>query len=91
MSYGSMVEMANNESLRNRIIAAAAAEGINNPDQWIYSVAWQIAASPGWDTKWDSAKSSYNVNQNPDAGARTDVISDSDILAAIRVQVPPVV
>jgi hypothetical protein len=89
MSYSSIVEMANSESLRSRITAAAAAQEVPNPDQWIYGVAWQVAASPGWDTKWDSAKSSYNINENPDVGARTDVISDADILAAITAIISP--
>jgi hypothetical protein len=89
MSYTSIVEMAGSVSLMGRITAAAAAEQVPNPDQWIYSVIWRIAASPGWDTKWDSAKSSDTINQNPDTGARTDVISDDDILAAIHTVYPP--
>jgi hypothetical protein len=84
MSYSSIVEMAASQSLRDRITAAAASLAIPSPDQWIYGVAWQIVASPGWADKWDTAKAVYDVNLNPDTGVRTDVISDDDILAAIH-------
>jgi hypothetical protein len=84
VSYSSIEEMAGSESLRGRITAAAAVEGVDNPTQWIYSAIWSIAASPNWATQWDYAKGTYQVNANPDLGARTDVISDADILAAVQ-------
>jgi hypothetical protein len=89
MSYTSIVEMAGSASLMGRITASAAALKVPNPDQWIYQFIWRIAASPGWDAKWDSARSSYNINLNPDTGARTDVISDDDILASINAVLNP--
>jgi hypothetical protein len=84
MSYNSIVEIAQSESLRGRITAAAAAEGIDYPEQWASTAMWKLAASPGWADKWDSANDSYTVNANPDTGARTDVISDGDILSAVQ-------
>lgn len=84
MSYSSIVEMAESESLRSRITAAAAVEGVDNPTQWIFSAIWQLAASPGWADQWDYAKATYQVNANPDLGARNDVISDTNILAAVQ-------
>lgn len=84
MSYSSIVEMAGSESLRSRVTAAAAAEGVDNPTQWIHSAMWPLAASPGWADQWDYAKATYQVNANPDFGARNDVISDADILAAVQ-------
>jgi hypothetical protein len=88
MSYSSIVEMANSESLRGRITAAAAGAGVTNPEQWLYSVIWKLAASPGWADQWAYAKDTYQVNANPDLGARTDVISDGDILAAVTALQP---
>jgi hypothetical protein len=68
--------------------AAAAKEKIVNPEQWVMVNAWNLSASPGWDAKWDSAGVGLTVNGNPDLGARTDVISDADILSAVQVLKP---
>lgn len=84
MSYSSIVEMAQSQSLRQRITAAVAAEGIDNPEQWAGSYIWKIVAAPSWDDQWDYAKATYQVNANPDLGARNDVISDGDILASVQ-------
>ena len=84
MSYSSIVEMANSASLVGRITAAVAKEGIDNPEAWTRSNVWQLCSSPGWDAQWQYAVETYQVNANPDYGARTDVISDADILAAVQ-------
>lgn len=84
MSYGSVVEMANNMSLRGRITACVAGEGIDSPEGWTSSYIWKIVAQPGWAEDWDYAKGAYNVNSNPDLGARTDVIDDAQILSAVQ-------
>lgn len=84
MSYSSVVEMAQSNSLRMRIVACVAQEGIDNPEQWTSSNMWKIASQPGWAADWDYAKGTYNVNSNPDTGARTDVIDDAQILSAVQ-------
>lgn len=91
MSYGAIADMAKSSSLLTRIAAAAAQEGISNPWQWANDHLWEIAASPDWDAKWDSAKAAWadlnatwQITEIPDYGARTDVISDSYILAAVQ-------
>jgi len=89
MSYSSIVEMANSGSLRGRITACVAQEGIDNPEQWTATNMWKIVSQPGWAEDWDYAQGAYNVNSNPDLGVRTDVIDDAQILSAVQaVQVP---
>lgn len=83
MSYSSIVEMANSGSLRSRITACVAAEGIDNPEAWTGSNIWKICQQIG-DTDWAYAVSTATVNVNPDTGARDDVVSDQDILSAIQ-------
>lgn len=90
MVYSAIVDMANSASLRSRVAAAAAAEGASDPEQWARANIWRIAASPDWATDWAYAVDTATVNVNPDTGARIDVISDADILAAVQaVMMPP--
>lgn len=84
MSYGSIADMAKSGSLLTRVAACASAEGVDNPLPWANANMWEIAASPSWGEKWDYAKDTWQVNANPDFGARTDVIGDADILAAVQ-------
>lgn len=84
MSYTSIRDIATDGSLMSRITAAAAIEGIDNPESWVNSRMWQFAAQPSWGDKWAYAQDTYQVNANPDLGARDDVISDADILAAVQ-------
>lgn len=84
MSYSSIRDIATDGSLMGRITAAAASEGLENPDSWAASRMWKFASQPGWGDKWAYAKDNETVNVNPDSGARTDVISDADILTAVQ-------
>jgi len=84
MSYQSVVEMAGNQSLNARVVAAAAGEGRVDPLQWVQGRIWQIVSEPGWDDAWDYAKGTTSVNVNPDMGARDDVVTDGMILAAVQ-------
>ena len=88
MSYSSIVEMAQSNTLRERMTACAAQEGIDQPAYFIDLNIWRLSATSAWGASWDSAKASYNVNQNPDFGARTDIISDADILTAVQAIAP---
>lgn len=84
MSYSSIAEMATSNSLMTRIAAAAAKERIAGPKAWANTHMWELVSSPNWDAQWAYAVDNYQVNANPDFGARTDVISDADILAAVQ-------
>lgn len=84
MAYSDIVQMATNYSLQSRVAAAAAQEGEQDPMTWAQSNAWDFAAQPGWSDAWAYAKDTQTVNQNPDTGARNDVISDGMILSAVQ-------
>lgn len=85
MSYLSIRDMALSPSLKNRCAACAAQEGYpGNAQVWIEQVMWTIAAAPGWGESWDSAQAAETINQNPDMGARGDVITDPMILAVVQ-------
>lgn len=83
-NYSAVAAMAASISLRDRIAACAAQENKPDPVLWASQHMWAIVASPGWDDAWQSAIDGYNVNQNPDTGVRTDVISDQMILTAVQ-------
>jgi hypothetical protein len=91
MSYNAVVSMANSNSLRMRIVAAAAEQNVVNPQQWAQDNLWHVVASPGWAEKWRYALETLTINQNPDLGARDDVISDGDLLAVVQGMVNPAV
>lgn len=84
MAYIDIVAMANSQSLRSRIAACAAVEGIDNPDSWAAQRAWKFASSPNWSAQWEYARNTATVNHNPDLGLRNDVISDANILSAVQ-------
>jgi hypothetical protein len=84
MAYKSIVEMATNSTLRDRIAACAAMEQEDNPVEWANANMWKLVANSLWDEKWTYARDTQNENVNPNAGARTDVIDDSMILSAVE-------
>lgn len=91
MTYLSMMDTANSHTLQQRVQASAAQEAaaadVTLPGgvaAWVLSNMLTLVVSTDWADKWQYAKDTYNVNLNPDTGARTDVISDADILAAVQ-------
>lgn len=86
MSYASVVQIVGSGSLRQRIAACAAQEGYDgNPLEWVDSHIWQIASSKQeWIDAWAYAVDTETPNQNPDTGARNDVISDAFILSVVQ-------
>lgn len=84
MSLSSIAEMAASRSLLTRVAACAAQEGVSGPLAWANGNMWEIVSAPSWGDKWAFASDNWQVNANPDFGARTDVIGDSDILAAVQ-------
>lgn len=94
MTYLSMMETANSYTLQQRVQAAAAQEAasadVDLPGgvaTWVLNNILTLVASNGWADKWQYAKDTETVNVNPDTGARNDVISDADILAAVQPRV----
>lgn len=84
MTYSSIRNLATDGTLMGRITACAATEGIETPDSWVAARMWKFASQPGWGDKWQYAVDNATANTNPDIGARDDVISDPDILAAVQ-------
>ena len=82
MSYNSIADVAHSSTLRERIAACAADEGITDPHptEWADHHQWRLAASPGWGDAWAYALASDTA----DPGADEGVINDSMILAAVQ-------
>jgi hypothetical protein len=84
MSYLTVIEIVNSGSLMSRIVACAASEDIPDPQTWVDMRKWEFASQPGWSNDWAYAKDTATINQNPDIGARDDVINDAKILTAVQ-------
>lgn len=84
MSYTSVTNMANSNSLKQRVIACAAQEGHTNPTDFANRKMLNLCADTGWVAAWDYAVAEATVNVNPDTGVRTDVISDAMILTLVQ-------
>lgn len=82
MAYIDIAAMARDNSLRDRIAACAATEGVidPHPTTWADQHQWRIAASPGWDAAWAHATASEVTSPGSDAG----VITDQMILSAVQ-------
>lgn len=83
MTYAALAAMNTSGSLRQRIIAAAAEEGIPNPDTQVQNYMWKIIARPDWKARWQDAVVNYTPVYNPEIGARPDVITDEMIKTAV--------
>ena len=86
MSYQTIVEMSQSQSLKGRILAAAAQEGIVNTQMWVDTNLLLIITDPGWADAWEYAKNTATLDQNPDTGVRPGVINDAMILAAVQTR-----
>ena len=84
MTYTSIVQMGQSDSLRQRIAACAAEQGNSQPDVWASSTMLKLSATAAWVSAWDYARSTLTINRNPDMGACDDVITDAMILSAVQ-------
>lgn len=80
MSYWYQADLADDSSLRRRVIACAAREGIDDPETWAYAQRWKLSVQPGWVEAFASAK----AGEMEDPGREEAVISDGMILAAVQ-------
>lgn len=89
MSYSTISTMQGSVSLLRRCTAAVAGEVTSGGQpgdtafapQWTAERSWDLAATPGWAAKWESAVAS-GVE---DPGADEGVITDADVLARIQL------
>lgn len=88
MAYQDIVEMHDSSTLRARITACVALEGISDPDNWAYQNAWKTAAQPGWADAWAYARDNGMIDE-AERGRNGGVISDSMILSAVQFLSPP--
>lgn len=81
MGYRSAADMSVDSDLRNRIVACAAIEGVEEPWPWVESRSWKWVVQPGWDEAYSEAQSA----QKPRPGADEAVITDEMILTAVQL------
>lgn len=79
MTYRAMVELSTSPSLLDRIAACLATFHTPTPRSVAQENIWRLGSTPGWAEAWQFAVDNYNINQNPDLGARNDVITDDMI------------
>jgi hypothetical protein len=84
MTYNTVGKIASSQGLNKRVNACAAQEGAVNMSMWVLNNIWTVAASPGWAEAWEAAEGNMTDNDNPDLGARSNVITDGMILAAVQ-------
>ena len=88
MSYSTIAVIQRSNSLMLRCTAAVASEitaGTITGDsrmsgQWVSERSWDLAATPSWADKWESAEAGGIA----DPGENEGVITDADILARIQ-------
>ncbi|WP_235739011.1 hypothetical protein [Nocardioides alcanivorans] len=80
MAYEHVSTLAHDGNLRERLVAAAALEGITQPEAWVDDRRWEFAAQPGWADAYASAIASH-IDM---PGLRANVISDAQILSAVQ-------
>ena len=80
MAYEDVSKLAHDGNLRERLIAAAALEGIADPEAWVDGKRWEFAAQPGWADAYASAVATFIDLP----GLRPGVITDAQILAAVQ-------
>lgn len=84
MSYLTQNEISTNGAMFGRVAQCAASEGVPDPNTWADVNRREWAASPGWDTAWESARASHGGNPSYDPGSDEAVITDGQILAAVQ-------
>ena len=95
MTYLTQNEIANNRAMLDRMAQAAAQENVSgDPDRWVYDNRRDLAAAPGWDAAWESAKVSHPDDGDPetpayDPGTDDGVITDGMILSQVQSMIAP--
>ena len=83
MSYLTQAHIAGNSAMYERVAQCAATEGFADPSGWASANARTWAASPGWDTAWESALVAH-PQPDYDPGADEAVITDGMILSEVQ-------
>ena len=90
-SYSTIVAVAGDGDLQQRLIAAAAAEGIEAPESWVLANRWQIAAH---DTSQGGLLDAYQYAVDTDThrvkayGRDPGIVNDAMILSVVQALKP---
>jgi hypothetical protein len=80
MSYLTISNIAADQTMRQRVAACAAQEGVTGPEGWAQQNSLTWAAAPGWADAWEYAVAA----DNQDPGADPAVITDAQILSQVQ-------
>lgn len=80
MSYLIQSKLVADASIKDRVIACAAVEGVVNPEAWAHEQRWSLSAQPGWVAAYASAIAGGDT----EPGANEGVITDGMILSAVQ-------
>ncbi len=83
MSYATHAAIVQSGSLRLRITACAAQEGVTDPPRWVNAVVWSLPQAD-WLAAWASAEA---ANPGADHGSDEAVITDQMILSSVQAQI----
>jgi len=84
MSYSTIYQSANDTALQNRVIAAIASEGRDDPQTVMLDVIWPVATASDVAAAYESAVLSGNENPGGDPA----VITDQMILSHVQASLP---
>jgi hypothetical protein len=84
MSYSTINKCAHDAALYDRVTAACAQEGADNPSSAATDIIWDIAAA----TDIEAAYASALAANNPNPGGDESVITDPMILAKVQANMP---
>jgi hypothetical protein len=80
VSFNSVSRCAADEAFGQRVRAAYAKEGVDDPDPAWYQQRWAISADPSIEPPYESAL----AGQNPNPGGDESVITDAALTAAVQ-------
>lgn len=83
MTYLDIAHISESGSLMRRLFAAAASEGEPDPEGFVGTHRWTLAAAPGWAEAWASAEAAGNLDPGADPGVITDPMILSEVQAVI--------
>lgn len=72
MSYKIQADMADDGHLSRRVIACAATENVDSPEQWAYINRWPLYSQPGWVDAYAAAVEAGVEHPGEDENAITD-------------------
>ena len=80
MSYKVQADLAEDGQLSRRVIACAATQNIENPEQWAHTNRWPLSSQDGWVDAYAAAVDAGVERPGGDENAITDAM----ILDAVR-------